>query len=558
MARTSRLKMSWNPILGTMRRAAIIIVLLAGGCASGPARDPLADAEASFLAFLDAANAAGAIESGLYAEYEGRDLSAWQALERQHRAELTARLGAVNTARLGADDANALTAMRRTFRDYAEETAPGGTAPTCADASDPDAGFAALTGALAACFRELGNQMPFEGGTISRGTALQLLHDIEEPERRRAVFDAFSPLWQALNGNNEPDSPYRRAIRLAAEDAKSGGSYIDQAAHALGVTHADVERWLLEMLEAWRVANDPQPIEPWDFRFSIGEANRLLADRIPPGALLPLNQRYYLDLGANLESLGVVYDLAERPDKSALAYCDFLVRGRYEPDGTWRPTIARIVGTYPNGGLYSMNELVHENGHAVHISAIRNRPAFTDWPDTLFTEAFADVPAWSVYEPAWQRKYLGTAIDATTSLRAQFGGVILDVAWSLFELRLLRDPTLDPNAVWTDITSHYLHIKPHPDVPWWAMRVQLGGNPGYMIHYGLGAVLTAEIRQRAAELIGPMDAGNPAWYAWSSEKLLRFGSERDTRQLIQDLLGRKLTSAVILGQIRRIDLPPDP
>lgn len=536
-----------------MRCAAIFILLLAGGCASNPARDPLAQAEASFLAFLDAANAVGAIESGLYTDYEGRDRSAWQALEQRHRAELTAALAAVDAAGLGVDEANALTAMRRTFGDYADETAPGAAAPTCADATNQDAGFAALTGALAACFRELGNQMPFEGGTISRGTALQLLHDIEEPERRKAVFDAFRPLWQALNGDNEPDSPYRRAIRLAAEEAKTGGTYIDQAALALGVKHADIERWLVEMLEAWRVANGPQPIEPWDFRHSIGAANRLLADRIPSDALLRLNQRYYLDLGANLEALGVVHDVAERPDKSPLAYCDFLVRGRHEADGSWRPTIARVVGSYPQGGLFSMNELVHENGHAVHISAIRNRPAFTDWPDTLFTEAFADVPAWSVYEPAWQQKYLGTAIEARTSLRALFGGVILDVAWSLFELRMLRDPTLDPNAVWTDITSHYLHIKPHPEVPWWAMRVQLGGNPGYMIHYGLGAILTAEIRQRAAELIGPMDAGNPHWYAWSSEDLLRFGSERDTRQLMQDLLGRPPTSAAVLEQMRRMD-----
>jgi hypothetical protein len=57
-----------------MRRAAIIIPLLAGGCARGPAPDPLADAEASFLAFLDAANAAGAIESGLQTQYAGRRL----------------------------------------------------------------------------------------------------------------------------------------------------------------------------------------------------------------------------------------------------------------------------------------------------------------------------------------------------------------------------------------------------------------------------------------------------------------------------------------------------
>mgnify|MGYP002682212621 CR=1 FL=1 len=185
----------------------------------------------------------------------------------------------------------------------------------------------------------------------------------------------------------------------------------------------------------------------------------------------------------------------------------FSVLRRVEADGRWRPTRALVVGTYPVGGLFSLHELVHENGHAVHISAIRNRPAFTDWPDTLFTEAFADVPSWSVFEPQWQRKYLGKEVEPETALRAQFGNVILDVTWSLFELRLLRDPSSDPNLVWTEITSHFLHIEPHPEMPWWAMRVQLGGSPGYMVNYGLGAVLTAEIRKRTAEAIGPILLG---------------------------------------------------
>ncbi len=188
-----------------------------------------------------------------------------------------------------------------------------------------------------------------------------------------------------------------------------------------------------------------------------------------------------------------------------------------------------MVGSYPTGGLFSLNELVHENGHAVHVSAIHTRPAYMDWPDTLFTEAFADVPSWSVHEPAWQRRYLGVEVPEAASLRALFGNVMLDVAWSLFEMRMLRDPGADPNAVWTDITSRYLRIVPHPELPWWAMRVQLASDPGYMVNYGLGAVLTAEMRARTSEAIGPFDAGNPAWYGWLSERLLRFGSERDTR-----------------------------
>lgn len=528
------------------------MTLAAAGCAKESAPDPLAASEAVFLEFLDAANAVGAIDSGLYKEYEGRDLAAWQALEKEHRAALEKSLASFDESKLTPDQANALTAMRRTFNDYADEIFAGDAKPACADRTRTDLDFATMTEVLTACFRELGNNMTFEGGTMDRGSALHLLHDIEEPERRKAVFDAFLPLWAALNGKNETDSPYRRVIRMAAKEAKKNGSYVDQAAKAIGVSNEDVERWLIEMLDAWRQANGPAQIEPWDFRYTIGETNRLLAEQVPAEMLGPVNQRFYVDLGADLDGLGVVYDLEPRADKSPLAYCDFLVRGRYEEDGTWRPTRARVVGTYPFGGLFSLNELVHENGHAVHISSIKNRPAFTDWPDTLFTEAFADVTSWSVYEPAWQQKYLGTAINDKTSLRSLFGNVMLDVAWSLFELRMLREPTADPNVVWTDITSQYLHIKPHPEVPWWAMRVQLGGNPGYMVHYGLGAVLTAEIRQRTIEAIGPFDAGNPKWFGWTSEQLLVYGSERDTRRLMQDFLDRPLSSAAVLAQIRRM------
>jgi hypothetical protein len=283
----------------------------------------------------------------------------------------------------------------------------------------------------------------------------------------------------------------------------------------------------------------------------MGEANRRLASRFPGGDIVAVDERFYRDLGVDLKALGVVYDIQDRPDKSPLAYTDFLKRGYYR-DGEWHKTLARVVGRYEDGGLGSLNELVHENGHAVHISAIRNRPAYTDWTDTIFTEAFADVPSWSVYEPVWQKKYLGTELPVGMSLRGLHGSVMMDVAWSLFEIRMLRAPESDPNAVWTDITSKYLHIVPHPEVAWWAVRVQLVSRPGYMVNYGLGAVLTAEIRKRATEAIGSFDAGNPKWYAWSSEQMLRYGSEKSALTLMQALLGRPLSPAAMLAEIRRI------
>ena len=289
--------------------------------------------------------------------------------------------------------------MRRTISEQqADDTAADSRPKTCADAQRPDLDYPSLRAALVSCFVEHGNALRYEGGKIERSTALQLLHVTDAPERRRALFESFVPLWTALNGRNEPDSPYRRMIALAALDARERGSEIDAAAQAIGVKTADVERWLVRVLEAWRDANPATPIEPWDFRYVNGAANRQLEASIPAAALLPSTERFFADLGANLQDLGVVHDLEPRADKSPLAYSDFLVRGR-TVDGDWQRPLARVVGSYPSGGLFSLNELVHEDGHAVHISAIRTRPAYMDWPDTLLTEAFADVPSWSVHEP---------------------------------------------------------------------------------------------------------------------------------------------------------------
>lgn len=513
----------------------------------------VAAAEAHYLDMLNAGSAIGAIDAGLFADFQRRDRAAWLAEQQAMRTALVASLAAIDNARLATSDARAVATMRKTLALIDEPGATGtadGSTPDCRDTARQDLDYGSLRIALVACFTEIGNNLGFEGATVDRGSALQLLHEIEDPARRKALFDAFRPLWSALNGRNEPGSPYRRMIGMAAEHAVRNGSEVDAAARALGVTVADIERWLVAVLDEWRQASGPGMIEPWDYRYAIGEAGRRLAGRIPAGALVPANERFYRDLGADLGALGIVYDLAARPDKSPVAYSDFLARGRFV-DGKWQPTVALVVGTYPYGGLFSLNELVHENGHALHISAIRNRPAYTDWPDTLFVEAFADVPSWSTYEPRWQRQYLGADVPEQMSLRALYGNVMLDVAWALFEIRMLREPASDPNAVWTDVTSHYLRIVPHPEVPWWAMRVQLASDPGYMVNYGLGAVLTAEMRRRIAEAIGPFDAGNPAWYGWLSERLLVFGSERDTISLMQSLLGRPVSPAALIEQIRR-------
>ena len=515
----------------------------------------LREIEEAYADFNDALGAVSLIDSdpASYTQgYAGRSRDGWQQLYVERRTQLEQSLQGARAS--SAEDKRAIGLMRADVSD--SSPTPRSLAPTghCRDAARQDLPLKPLQEALYDCFAELANSLRFEQGTVTRVAAFDLLARLAEPERRKALFMSFTPLWQALVGDDTAASPYRRMIRMAAAQAKRSASPVDAAAHTIGVSSAETERWLERILDTWRQVSGEGEIEPWDYRFAAGAAERELGEGIARAALEPLNQRYYLDLGLDLAKSQVIYDLDPRPGKAPLAYTDYVRRGRMVDDH-WQPTIVRVSANYVRGGLGVLHELLHENGHAAHMLALRTRPAFMDLGDAIFYEAFADVPAWSVYEPAWQQKYLGRSVSASVSLRGLYAEVVLDVAWALFDLRMLRNPAADPNRVWTDITQRYLHVRPHPELAWWAVRVQLVDTPGYMVNYGLGAVITADIRQRIARQLGPFDTGEARWYGWLSQRLLTSGEEHPTAQLLQQFLGRPVSPAALLGELERLAAP---
>ena len=509
------------------------------------------DAEQVFADFLDAHGALETIDSGLRSEIEGNGRDVWLRRRDEARSQLDVRLKNLTSAQLAPADVRVVGKMRGTFNELTDPGASMAPDRKCQDKARLELDADALQTALYACFDQVGNQLTFEGERITRGGALQRLQAIEEPARRKALFMAMAPLWEAVNGSNDPQSPYRRMIGMSATALKSKPSPIGEAAQALNVDARQLEEWLVELLQAWRVANQGSAaVEPWDYRYQHARASRALNASIPREALAKLNDRFFTDLGADPQALGVIFDIDPRPGKAPISYADTVRIGR-TLSGMWRPAIARISASYDHGGLYTLNELTHETGHAVHYMAVRARPAYF-WADTLFIEAFGDVPSWSVFEPAWQQKYLGRSVPRADGLRELYSLVMLDVAWGLFELRMLRAPAADPNVLWTVITNRYLGVAPHPELSWWAVRAQLASNPGYMINYAVGAIITAEIRKRTRESIGAFDAGNPRWYAWTSEHLLKFGAELDTWQLVERLLGRPLSATSLVEEIESI------
>ncbi len=534
---------------GRLRSIFLTGLLATATCVA--AEQSLTSVERAYADMNDAYGAMSLIDAGLQSTYAGKTRAEWLEVYSQRRTAVLAALDAIPAGRLQAEDARAARLMREAIEAAGESPASMAPVAKCSDASKRDLDADALRHALYACFAELANDLKFEGASTTRVGAFDLLTRMDEPERRKALFMAFVPLWQALNGNSEPQSPYRRMIVATSASMAQQGSPIDAAARTVGVDAAQIERWLEQILDTWRRATGDEPIEPWDYRYVHGAAERELGPVIARESMQPINERFFLDLGADLKQWGVLYDLDPRTGKAPLAYTDYVRRGR-EVNGAWQPTLVRISGSYAHGGLGLLNELVHENGHAVHMMALHTRPAFMDLGDAVFYEAFADVPSWSVYEPAWQQKYLGRSATQERSLRSLYATVMLDVAWGLFDLRMLRDPTRNPNEVWTEITHRYLHIVPHPELSWWAVRVQLVDSPGYMINYGLGSVITADIRKHTMQNLGPVDGGNARWYPWLAEKLLSGGQAQETSQLLRDFLGRPVSPQALLEQIERL------
>jgi len=463
------------------------------------------------------------------------------------RSQLDSLLGTMSPPD-AVEDGRAFEAIRRAWESEPIHEAAADESP-----------LAALTRQVYRSFGEAAQRIEFEGKVLDRLTILGLLPRTGNPERRKKLFLSMRGIWNSVNGNTGgADSPYRKLVALrVTEWEKEGTSPFLSKAKEFGIEPILMESWLTSILERWKTIAAGQELEPWDYAYATGKASRILSPRITRIKLEPLNDRYFMQLGAAPAPLGVHFDLEPRPGKDPVSFTTFGMRNRLE-HGSLIQGEFWVFTSYRTGGLDNLSELLHETGHGIHLGGIRTRPAFEDWPDSdTLTEALADLAGLEVYEPGWQKRYLGASVPLRDSLRAKYYSIVMDIAWALFELRLHKQPQLDPNQVWTGITHAYLGIRPHPEISWWAVRGQLVDSPGYMMNYALGAILAAELRARTVELRGKdISAEDNTWYPWVAGRLFRFGLERPSRDVIEEFLGRPPSPRALLEDMARAGTIP--
>ena len=481
-----------------------------------------------------------------------------RVLARRYRARRRAFDGAIDAVAAEADDdARAVANMRATLPWLDELEPTPGARPTEGGATDEEPAVARARAALYRRYGEVAESLRLDGETIDRPTVLGRLATEDDPGARRTLFEALAPVWRVVDGDGGAGSPYRRLLRASAARWAEHGSPIEANASALGLPAGSLEGMLHEALAAWRSVTGPGRIEPWDYHFVTGAAARRLARSVPAERLQAINDRYLTALGADPARLGISYDILPRAGRPPVPVAFTLGMGAWEadqpPDGPWTPRPPWVFATYAEGGIGNLLELLHESGHAIHMAAIRTRPAYLDFPEAsaAYLEGTADVLGWDVDELAWQQRWLGDAAEPREALLNRYGAVMLDVCWALFEIELHRHPERRPNDVWTEITADGIGIEPHPEWSWWAIRGQLIDGPGYLANYALSAIMAAAVRARIAEVRGPWLEGDAGWYEFVADALFVPGSSRPPSALLESFLGRPLTAEPLLADLRR-------
>ncbi len=185
---------------------------------------------------------------------DGIPLAALSTRHNELRGALATRLSAADSAALRHDDARALGTMRRTLeRDIAPlaDTSAAGSGspqpqPDCA--YDPRAyldapnGLDSLRDRLYACYGWAQHHVVVGVDTLDRLSVLGSLGHTEDPQHRRQLFLALDPVWRTINGDNDPNSPYRQLIALEMKRRGSGEPPAVRQARASGVLPDSLER----------------------------------------------------------------------------------------------------------------------------------------------------------------------------------------------------------------------------------------------------------------------------------------------------------------------------
>ena len=372
---------------------------------------------------------------------------------------------------------------------------------------------------------------PLDRGSLRRGGERdrRRWRDHRPADRVRAPGDrgpirpsgaSSSRRWRRSGGRSTATGMRRARIDSSSRPPPSGGRGTARSSTRMppssGSSPAGLEGMLWRILAAGRdvvtAAAGLRPgrrVEPWDYRFVVGAAERRLLDAIPLARLRAVNDAHLRV--ARGRSRRARDRLRHRPAAGSPGHPGRVHDRRPAADrGSSRAT--------REGGLGNLGELLHESGHALHVAAIDTRPGLR-----RATRGLRRVLRGRGRPPGLGRGRTGRPgappgrrpHRSSAACRATAACCSTSAGRSSRSSSIAR-PAAAPNDVWTEIVADGLGVEPHPEWSWWAVRGQLIESPGYIANYALSAITAAALRARIRELRGDWSAGDPGWYGFVS------------------------------------------
>ena len=309
-----------------------------------------------------------------------------------------------------------------------------------------------MRAALVSCFVEYGNQLQFEGATIDRGTALQLLHVVG---RTRAAQGAVRRVRPALDGAQRPQrgrqplSPHDRDGRGRRENARIG----DRRRGARDRRRDGGGRALARAGAGGLARREPAGAGRALGLSVTATARPIASCRRDPGAtLLPVNERFYRDLGADLPRSAwcSTWSRARTSRRSptrisspaaGISDGDVAAAGRA---GRWHVCHRRAVLAQRTGARERPRRARQRHPHAARLHGLARHAVHGG----VRRRAVLERPRAVLAAPLPGRRGRGGGLAARA---------VSATSCSTWRGRCSRcaccsDPRADPNAVWTDIT----------------------------------------------------------------------------------------------------------
>ena len=192
-------------------------------------------------------------------------------------------------------------------------SADGASVSGCEKAPARDAPLAALRSWTYACYGLAANAIAIDGRVTDRLTLLADMARSPDPARRRHLLEAMQPMFRTINGDGGEQSPFRRMQPMVAAEWRAGGSPVADNLRALGLDEAQLEPWLVAVLQAWSELTTGDDLEPWDYEYAGNPVERQLGARVPLGRLREINDAFHASLGADIAALNIHYDIERRP-----------------------------------------------------------------------------------------------------------------------------------------------------------------------------------------------------------------------------------------------------